>query len=75
MTIKLTYKILVAIGEETPKGNTAFDQLEKFVNEHICESWQPAGEITVSSVAAPKTVGSTRDNSFARAAQVLVREI
>jgi hypothetical protein len=75
MSIKLIYKILSAVGEETPKGNTAFDQLEQFVDEHIREGWQPAGGIAVSSVAGPKTVGSTRDNWFVRVVQALVREI
>ena len=37
MSTTLTYKILCAVGEETPKGNVAFDQLEQFVNEHIRE--------------------------------------
>lgn len=75
MAIKLTYKILRSVGEETPQGNVAFDQLEQFVNEHIRDDWRPVGGITVSSVVGPKTVGSTRDNWFVRAAQAMVREI
>lgn len=75
MSTKLTYKILSAVGEETSKGNTAFDQLEQFVNEHIREGWQPVGGIAVSSVVGPKSLGSTRDNRFVRVAQALVREI
>lgn len=75
MSTTLTYKILCAVGEETPKGNVAFDQLEQFVNEHIREGWQPVGGIAVSSIASPKTAGSTRDNRFVRVAQALVREI
>ncbi len=75
MSTKLTYKILSAVGEETPKGNTTFGQLEQFVNEHIREGWQPMGGIAISSVIGPKTAGSTRDNWFVRVAQALVREI
>jgi len=74
MTKKLTYKIIKAIGEETVKGNAAFDQLEQFVNEHIREGWQPVGGIAVSSVVGPKTAGTARDNWYVRIAQALVRE-
>ena len=69
------HQSLGAFGEETPKGNTAFDQLEQFVNEHIRKGRQPVGGIAVSSVAGPKTAGSTGDNWFVRVAQALVREI
>lgn len=44
-----TYKILKSIGEETPKGNVSFDQMEKLVNEHIQDGWQPVGGIAVLS--------------------------
>jgi hypothetical protein len=54
MINKLTYKIVKAVGEETVKGNVAFDSLEQLVNEHIREGWQPVGGIAVSSVAGPK---------------------
>lgn len=54
MAIKLTYKILRSVGEETPQGNVAFDQLEQFVNEHIRDDWRPVGGITVSSVVGPR---------------------
>jgi hypothetical protein len=74
MTNKLTYKIVKAVGEETVKGNVAFDQLEQLVNEHIGEGWQPVGGIAVSSVAGPKTAGSTASNWYLRVAQALVRE-
>lgn len=45
-----TYKILKSAGEEAPKGNVAFEQLEKLVNEHIQDGWQPVGGIAVSSI-------------------------
>jgi hypothetical protein len=48
MMMKLTYKILRSVGEETPKGNVAFDQLEQFVNERIRDGWRPVGGIVVS---------------------------
>jgi hypothetical protein len=73
MTNNLTYKIIKDVGEETAKGNAAFDQLEEFVNEHIREGWQPVGAIAVSSVAGPRTADSTRENWYARVAQALVR--
>jgi hypothetical protein len=73
--MNLTYKILRSIGEETAKGNIAFDQLEQFVNEHIRDGWKPVGGITVSSVVGLKTAGSTRDNWFMRTAQAMIREI
>lgn len=53
MTTKRTYKILSAIGEETPQGNVAFEQLERFVNEHISKGWLPLGSITISAVVGP----------------------
>jgi len=74
MINKLTYKIVKAIGEETVKGNVAFDQLEQLVNEHIGEGWQPVGGIAVSSVAGPKTAGSTKNNWYLSVAHALVRE-
>lgn len=74
MTTKMTYKLLTTIGEEAANGNTAFKQLEQFVNDHIGEGWTPAGGIAVSPVVGPKTVGSTRDNWFLHVAQALVRE-
>ena len=43
MTTKLSYKIFKAVGEESSKDNTAFEQLEQFVNEHIREGWRPVG--------------------------------
>ena len=73
MTTKLTYKLITTVGEETANGNTAFKQLEKFVNEYIREGWTPMGGIAVSSVVGPKTMGSTRDNWLVRVAQALVR--
>ena len=74
MTRNLTYKIINTFGEETVKGNAAFDQLEQFVNEHIREGWKPVGGIAVSSVVGPKTAGTVRDNWYVRIAQALVRE-
>lgn len=74
MINKLTYKIVKAVGEETVKGNAAFDQLEQHVNEHIGKGWQPVGGIAVSSVAGPKTAGSTTSDLYPRVAQALVRE-
>ena len=47
--MKLTYKILGSVGEETPKGNVALDRLEQLVNEHIRGGWQPVGGITITS--------------------------
>jgi len=64
MTTKLAYKILRSVGEETAKGNIAFDQLEQAVNEHIRDGWGPSGGIAVSSVVGPRAVGSTADNWF-----------
>lgn len=75
MTTKLAYKILRSVGEETPKGNIAFDQLEHLVNEDIRDGWRPSGGIAVSLVVGPKAVGSTMDNWFVCAAQAMVREI
>jgi hypothetical protein len=69
-----TYKLITTVGEETANGNTAFKQLEQFVNEHIREGWTPMGGMAVSPVIGPKTVGSTRDNWFVRVAQALVRQ-
>lgn len=74
MINRLTYKIVKAVGEETVKGNVAFDQLEQLVNEHICDGWQPVEGIAVSSVAGPKTVGSSKSNWYLRVAQALVHE-
>ena len=74
MINKLTYKIVKAVGEETVKGNVAFDQLDQLVNEHIREGWRPVGGIAVSSVTGPRTANSTRENWYVRIAQALVRE-
>ena len=71
----VTYKILKSAGEETPKGNVAFEQLEKLVNEHVQDGWQPVGSIAVSSVVGPKAAGSTKDNWFVRVSQAMIREI
>jgi hypothetical protein len=75
MAVKLAYKILRSVGEETPKGNVVFNQLEQFVNEHIRDGWRPVGGITVSSIVGPKTVGSIKDNWFGRAVQAMGRKI
>jgi hypothetical protein len=75
MAVKLVYKILRSVGEETPKGNVVFDQLEQFVNEHILDGWQPVGGIAVSPIVGPKTGGSTKDNWFVRAVQAMVKEL
>jgi hypothetical protein len=74
MQAKPKYKIIRVLGEESTKGNPAFDQLEQLVNEHIHEGWRPLGGISISAVTAPKTVGSTRNNWFTCVAQGLVRE-
>ena len=74
MTAKLSYKIIKAVGEESSKGNAAFEQLEQLVNEHIHEGWRPIGGVAVSAVVGPKADGSTRDNWFVRVAQAVVRE-
>jgi len=72
MATKHTYKVLSVVGEETPHGNAALEQLEHFVNEHISEGWMPIGGVAVSAVIGPKTVGSTKDNWFVRVAQAMV---
>jgi hypothetical protein len=57
MATKLAYKIVKTVGEETAKGNAAFEQLEQLeqlVNEHIREGWAPVGGIAASSVVGPQ---------------------
>lgn len=73
MTTQLIYKIVDAVGEETTRGNAAFERLEQLVNEHTSEGWTTARGVAVCSVTGPKTVGSTTDNGFVRIAQALVR--
>jgi|BarGraNGADG00211_3_1021988.scaffolds.fasta_scaffold195629_1 hypothetical protein len=74
MTANVSYKITTTVGEESSKGNAAFDKLEQIVNEHIQEGWRPVGGIAASAVAGPETAGSTKDTRFMRVAQALVRE-
>lgn len=74
MAAKLTYKVLRFVGQETPSGNPAFEQLERSVNEHIAQGWHPAGGVAVAAVVGPSTAGSLRDNWFVRVAQALVRQ-
>lgn len=50
VTMKLTYRILTSVGEEKPKGNLGFHQLEQLVNDHISEGWRPVGGVTITSV-------------------------
>jgi hypothetical protein len=74
MTAKLSYKIITTVGEESSKGNDAFEKIEHIVNEYIQKGWRPVGGIAVSSVVGPKTAGSTKDTWFVRVAQALVCE-
>lgn len=74
MASELSYKIIKAVGEESSKGNDAFEKLEQIVNEHIREGW-PVGGVSISAVVGPKTAGSTKNNWFVRIAQAVVREI
>jgi hypothetical protein len=70
----LSYKINTTVGEESSKGNNAFEKLENIVNEYIKKNWRPIGGIAVSSVIGPKTAGSTKDSWFVRVAQALTCE-
>ncbi len=74
MTAKGTYKVLTAVGEQTSRGNGAFEQLETFVNQHISEGWKPSGGIAVTSIVGPKTAGSTKENWLLRVAQAMIRD-
>ena len=74
MAKKLSYKLLSFVGEEKPNGNAAFELLEREVNDHIAEGWQPLGGVAIAAIVGPKIIGQSRDNWFVRIAQAVVRE-
>ena len=69
----MEYKILTAVGEETPNGNTAFIRLTEQVEAHLKEGWKLAGGLTSCAVVGPRTRGSERDNWFVRVSQAVIK--
>jgi len=43
MITKLSYKIITTVGEESSKGNDAFEKLENIADEYIKKGWRPIG--------------------------------
>jgi hypothetical protein len=72
---RLEYRVLTAVGEEQPAGNSVFDEIETSVNEAFRDGWSPVGGVSISAVAGPRIAGSPKDNWFVRVAQAIVREI
>ena len=69
----MEYKIVTALGAESPHNNTAIGQVQQFVNDDIAKGWRPLGGISVTSVVGPKASASEKDTWWLRVSQAMVR--
>lgn len=69
----MEYKIITALGMESPHNNAALGQVEQFVNDDIAKGWRPLGGISITAVEGPKVSSSEKDTWWLRVSQAMVR--